>query len=288
MTIAGYAIGASRGHPLPARRVRLPARRTSRTCWPRRRAEGLLGKDICGKAGLRLRHPHPDGRRRLRLRRGDGADQLLRGPARRSRRTARRSRPRRATSAARPRSTTSRRSAACRASWRRAPAGSPRIGSTKEHRHQAAEHLRRLHAPGRLRGAVRHPARATCSSWPAPRTRRPCRSAARAGQMIGAERLRPDDLLRRSGHRRRRSWSSAPSATCSRSPQYFMDFFIEESCGYCTPCRVGNVLLKERLDAHPRRPRATPGDLDYLRGAGRDDQDRRAAAAWARPRPTRF
>ena len=29
----------------------------------------------------------------------------------------------------------------------------------------------------------------------------------------------------------------------------FMEFFIEESCGYCTPCRVGNVLLKERLDA---------------------------------------
>lgn len=25
----------------------------------------------------------------------------------------------------------------------------------------------------------------------------------------------------------------------------FIDFFIHESCGYCTPCRVGNVLLKE-------------------------------------------
>ena len=30
--------------------------------------------------------------------------------------------------------------------------------------------------------------------------------------------------------------------------EYFMDFFIEESCGYCTPCRVGNVLLKNRLE----------------------------------------
>ena len=28
----------------------------------------------------------------------------------------------------------------------------------------------------------------------------------------------------------------------------FMDFFVEESCGYCTPCRVGNVLLKQRLE----------------------------------------
>ena len=28
----------------------------------------------------------------------------------------------------------------------------------------------------------------------------------------------------------------------------YMDFFIEESCGYCTPCRVGNVLMKQRLE----------------------------------------
>jgi [NiFe] hydrogenase diaphorase moiety large subunit len=28
----------------------------------------------------------------------------------------------------------------------------------------------------------------------------------------------------------------------------FMDFFVEESCGYCTPCRVGNVLLRAKLD----------------------------------------
>ncbi len=30
--------------------------------------------------------------------------------------------------------------------------------------------------------------------------------------------------------------------------QKFMEFFVEESCGYCTPCRVGNRLIKERLD----------------------------------------
>jgi len=28
---------------------------------------------------------------------------------------------------------------------------------------------------------------------------------------------------------------------------YFMDFFNQESCGYCTPCRVGNVLLQKKL-----------------------------------------
>ena len=51
----------------------------------RRRA--CSGENICGKAGLRLRHPHPDGRRRLRLRRGDGADQLLRGRCAATRKT---------------------------------------------------------------------------------------------------------------------------------------------------------------------------------------------------------
>ncbi len=43
----------------------------------------------------------------------------------------------------------------------------------------------------------------------------------------------------------------------------YLAFFIHESCGYCTPCRVGNVLLQERLD----RILAGCGeaaDLDYL------------------------
>ncbi len=28
----------------------------------------------------------------------------------------------------------------------------------------------------------------------------------------------------------------------------FMDFFVEESCGWCTPCRAGNSLLKGKLE----------------------------------------
>jgi [NiFe] hydrogenase diaphorase moiety large subunit len=47
----------------------------------------------------------------------------------------------------------------------------------------------------------------------------------------------------------------------------FMQFFVEESCGYCTPCRVGNVLLKERLE----RILAGFGeadDLQYLQDLG--------------------
>jgi [NiFe] hydrogenase diaphorase moiety large subunit len=47
----------------------------------------------------------------------------------------------------------------------------------------------------------------------------------------------------------------------------YMEFFIEESCGYCTPCRAGNVLLKERLDKVIDGNADTP-DLEYLEGLG--------------------
>ena len=47
----------------------------------------------------------------------------------------------------------------------------------------------------------------------------------------------------------------------------FMDFFEEESCGYCTPCRVGNVLLKERLEKIINGL-GQPSDLDYLEKLG--------------------
>jgi len=43
----------------------------------------------------------------------------------------------------------------------------------------------------------------------------------------------------------------------------FMDFFAHESCGYCTPCRVGNLLLKERL-GRILEGRGEASDLGYL------------------------
>jgi len=46
-----------------------------------------------------------------------------------------------------------------------------------------------------------------------------------------------------------------------------MEFFVEESCGYCTPCRVGNVLIKERLDKI-LAGLGEPGDLAYLEQLG--------------------
>jgi [NiFe] hydrogenase diaphorase moiety large subunit len=48
---------------------------------------------------------------------------------------------------------------------------------------------------------------------------------------------------------------------------YFMDFFIDESCGYCTPCRVGNVLLKEFLEK-VIAGNGEPADLDLMKEVG--------------------
>lgn len=54
-----------------------------------------------------------------------------------------------------------------------------------------------------------------------------------------------------------------PERSVPQIAAQFMDFFVEESCGYCTPCRVGNVLLKERLEKIIRG-QGQPSDLDYL------------------------
>jgi [NiFe] hydrogenase diaphorase moiety large subunit len=45
--------------------------------------------------------------------------------------------------------------------------------------------------------------------------------------------------------------------------QSYMEFFVEESCGYCTPCRVGNRLLLKGLEKI-RSGRGEPEDLTFL------------------------
>lgn len=46
--------------------------------------------------------------------------------------------------------------------------------------------------------------------------------------------------------------------------EYYMSFFVHESCGYCTPCRVGNVFL-QRAVAKFRQGLANPADIAYLK-----------------------
>ena len=45
--------------------------------------------------------------------------------------------------------------------------------------------------------------------------------------------------------------------------EYYMSFFVHESCGYCTPCRVGNVFLQKAI-AKFRKGLANAEDIDYL------------------------
>ncbi|OZG72928.1 NADH:ubiquinone oxidoreductase [Hahella sp. CCB-MM4] len=49
---------------------------------------------------------------------------------------------------------------------------------------------------------------------------------------------------------------------------YYMHFFIEESCGYCTPCRVGNVFMKKGLEKIIQG-QGEPSDLEYLKDLGK-------------------
>ena len=45
---------------------------------------------------------------------------------------------------------------------------------------------------------------------------------------------------------------------------YYMSFFVHESCGYCTPCRVGNVFLKKAIEKF-RKGQANDDDIVYLK-----------------------
>ena len=48
----------------------------------------------------------------------------------------------------------------------------------------------------------------------------------------------------------------------------FMEFFVEESCGWCTPCRAGNVLLKKKFDKVVAG-RGTAQDLKEIENLGK-------------------
>lgn len=49
--------------------------------------------------------------------------------------------------------------------------------------------------------------------------------------------------------------------------KFYLDFTVEESCGKCTPCRVGNKRLYEILDKITQG-KGEPEDLDKLRNLG--------------------
>jgi len=66
---------------------------------------------------------------------------------------------------------------------------------------------------------------------------------------------------------------------------YFMHFFIEESCGYCTPCRVGNVFIQQGLEKI-MQGLGEVSDLDYLQKLGKTIiQTSRCGLGHTSPRP---
>ncbi len=87
-----------------------------------------------------------------------------------------------------------------------------------------------------------------------------------SGEMVG-----PDDFGRIICYDDLATGGSVMVFNSKRDPlqvaDKFMDFFIEESCGYCTPCRVGNVLLKKGLEK-VIAGKAQTSDLDYLQELG--------------------
>jgi NADP-reducing hydrogenase subunit HndC len=46
--------------------------------------------------------------------------------------------------------------------------------------------------------------------------------------------------------------------------KFFLDFTVEESCGKCAPCRIGNKRLHELLE-HITKGKGVPADLDRLK-----------------------
>ena len=119
MAIAAFAVHATEGYiycraeyPLAVARLRTAIRQAQRAGW--------LGAGH-RRHLVQLRRPDPPRRRRVRVRRGDRAHRVDRGPARHARGRARRTRRSRACGTAPPSSTTSRRSPTCRRSSARAP-----------------------------------------------------------------------------------------------------------------------------------------------------------------------
>ena len=287
MTIAGFATGCEHGYlyirgeyPLADARLR--------DAIEQARAHGFLGEDMMGH-GIRLRHRASTRRRRLHLRRGDGALQLDRGQPRRAAQQAAVPGRRSACSASRRWSTTSRRWCNVLDIVRR---GRRRL---RRDRHRAARPapeallpVRLRRAARRVRGAVRRHAAASCSSWrggvaggrplqavllggAAGVVRRPGR-ARHAAHLRGDARGRRDARLGRGdGLRRHRRPGAGAAARIAA-------FFRDESCGQCVPCRVGTVRQEELLPPAGCEPAARLGRATSWRCS------RRSARRCATPR----
>ena len=297
MTIAGFATGCRARLHLPARRV--PAGRASgcEHAIAQARAARLPRRRRHGRR-LRVRHRAPPRRRRLHLRRGDGALQLDRGLPRRAAQQA--AVPGRAGPVRQADGRQQRRDAGQRAATSCSTGGA----AYARDRHRAARPGTRLFCvsgrverPGRLRGAVRRRRCASCSTWPAA-CRRPTLQAVLLGGAAGAF-VAPDELDMPLTFEDARA---AGTTLGSGVVMVFDDtvdlrdivlriaaFFRDESCGQCVPCRVGTVRQEEAAaprSAHGRDAGIAHDELALLAEIGAGACATRRSAASARRRAT--
>ena len=235
-------------------------------------AAGHLGTDIHG-SGFDLRRHRARRRRRVHLRRGDGAARLARGSARPTAAAPAVPGRRGSVRRARPSSTTSSRSPPCRRSCATAPSGSrpwaPRSARAST-LYSLSGHVTR---PGQyeaplgitlrelldLAGGVREghelkfwtPGGSSTPMLTAEHLDVPLdyEAVGAAGSMLGTKALQIFD-----------------ETTCVvRAVLRWTEFYKHESCGKCTPCREGTYWLVQTLAA----PRARPGQGGRPRHAAR-------------------
>ena len=248
-------------------------------CSARARAKTGSGANIGGAPEFRFRHRNPHGRRRLCLRRGIRADRIagrqagataqppaFPGHPRLSRQADRGEQRRDLVQRRRDRGAGRRRLR--------------RPGNETIDRHQDPFRLRRLRAPRDLRISVRRDASRGARGLRRARTPARCRSAARPGICLAPEEFG-----------RRIAFEDMPTAGAfmvfddSRDmfevARNFAHFFAHESCGFCTPCRVGTSLLRDLMDKIAAGHGA-PYEFNENRCACIASCRRRAIAAWAR------
>ncbi len=294
MTVAAYVVGSREG--IVYLRYEYSHLRPHLEFGADRKAPGQpAGRWHPRPSRLRFRHPHPHGRRRLCLRRGNRADRI-------AGRT-----PRRAAQPAALSGRTRLQRLPDRGEQRRdAGVGllhpRSRRQVVRQHGHRPLQGLQTVQCLRRLlasRASTSCPgASPSTSCWTpwAARAPRRCRSAATPGSSC-----RPASSTARSPMRisasAARSSSTARTATCCDIAENYLEFFIEESCGQCTPCREGNVkllegvrLLQQRqvlqpLSERPGQPeRDHPADVEVRPRPGKPERGGRAQRRTSRKR----
>ena len=290
MTIAAFATGASQGLPLHPRRVPRGrgARRAARSSAPARPASSGRTSSARASPSTSSSGAAPAPTSAARRRRSSSRSRASAA----SRATSRRSRSRSGCSASRPSSTTSRRWPTSRSSSRMGGEAFARIGTEGSTGPEAVLPVGPRRAAGRLRGRVRgdaaRPDRAGRRRAGRPRRSGRSCSAARPGVFVGPDAL--DMPLTFEATRAAGATLGSgvimvfdETADLVDTLRRIAQFFRDESCGQCVPCRVGSVRQEELLARLAAGSRVRPRD-EELGAAARDRPgDARRVDLRARP-----